>query len=123
MKTSATNDISAVRQEAPSRMSSISAIASDRTQSIISDITGEGSRQEGTRRYTRSPEDVLRLIVFGIVYIALSYTFAMRADRIIGHEAHLGGAVAGIVATLLVRPETWGEFTAKVAERAAMYLG
>lgn len=62
-------------------------------------------------------------IVFGIVYIALSYTFAMRADRIIGHEAHLGGAVAGIVATLLVRPETWGEFTAKVAEKAAMYLG
>ncbi|MFN7163835.1 MAG: rhomboid family intramembrane serine protease [Hyphomonas sp.] len=56
-------------------------------------------------------------IVFGILYVALSYAFSMRADRIIGHEAHLGGAVAGVIATLLVRPETFGEFVAQAAAR------
>lgn len=56
-------------------------------------------------------------IVFGILYIGLSYAFSMRADRIIGHEAHLGGAVAGILATLVVRPETLGEFIAQAAAK------
>jgi len=62
-------------------------------------------------------------IVFGIVYIALSYMFSMRADRIIGHEAHLGGAVAGVIATLVVRPETFSEFVTQVSEKVAQYLG
>lgn len=56
-------------------------------------------------------------IVFGIVYIAVSYAFSMRADRIIGHEAHLGGAVAGVIATLVVRPETWSQFLAQAAQK------
>ena len=56
-------------------------------------------------------------IVFGILYIGLSYAFSMRADRVIGHEAHLGGAVAGIIATLLVRPETFGDFIAQAAAK------
>lgn len=56
-------------------------------------------------------------IVFGILYIGLSYAFSMRADRIIGHEAHLGGAVAGIIATLMVRPQTFSEFVAQAAAR------
>lgn len=62
-------------------------------------------------------------IVFGVLYITLSYVFAMRADRIIGHEAHLGGAVTGVIATLLVRPETWSDFTAQLADKIAMYAG
>lgn len=56
-------------------------------------------------------------IVFGILYIGLSYAFSMRADRIIGHEAHLGGAVAGVIATLMVRPQTFSEFVAQAAAR------
>lgn len=56
-------------------------------------------------------------IVFGILYIGLSYAFSMRADRVIGHEAHLGGAVAGIIATLVVRPETFSEFVAQAAAK------
>lgn len=62
-------------------------------------------------------------IVFGILYVVISYMFSMRADRIIGHEAHLGGAVAGVIATLLVRPETWSEFAAEAAEKFAAYAG
>jgi membrane associated rhomboid family serine protease len=56
-------------------------------------------------------------IVFGILYVGLSYAFSLRADRVIGHEAHLGGAVAGVIATLLVRPETFSEFVAQAAQR------
>lgn len=62
-------------------------------------------------------------IVFGILYIVLSYMFSMRADRIIGHEAHLGGAVVGIIATLIVRPETWSEFVAQAGEKLAGFAG
>lgn len=56
-------------------------------------------------------------IVFGALYVLISYAFSMRADRVIGHEAHLGGAVAGIVTTLLVAPEVWPSFVAQLAER------
>ena len=56
-------------------------------------------------------------IVFGVLYVAISYAFSMRENRIIGHEAHLGGAVAGVIATLLVRPETFSEFVAQAAAR------
>ena len=56
-------------------------------------------------------------IVFGVLYVAISYAFSMRQNRIIGHEAHLGGAVAGVIATLLVRPETFSEFVAQAAAR------
>ncbi len=56
-------------------------------------------------------------IVFGLLYIAVSYLFAQRADRIIGHEAHLGGAVTGLIATLLVRPDLLNRFVREVAER------
>ena len=56
-------------------------------------------------------------IVFGVLYVAISYAFSMRENRIIGHEAHLGGAVAVVIATLLVRPETFSEFVAQAAAR------
>lgn len=56
-------------------------------------------------------------IVFGVAFVVLSYLFSQRADRIIGHEAHLGGAVVGIVTTLLVAPEVWTRFMAQVAQK------
>lgn len=56
-------------------------------------------------------------IVFGVAFVVLSYIFSQRADRIIGHEAHLGGAVTGVVTTLLVAPEVWTRFMAQVAQK------
>jgi membrane associated rhomboid family serine protease len=56
-------------------------------------------------------------IVFGVLYIGVSYALSLRENKVIGHEAHLGGAVAGIIATLLVRPETFSEFVAQAAQR------
>ncbi len=83
-------------------MSSISAIASDRTHSIISDITGEGSREEGTRRYTRSPEDVLRLIVFGVVTLVTMALTRWAQDSVVGFEEDLI-ALLGFVSSTIER--------------------
>ncbi len=56
-------------------------------------------------------------IVFGVGYILLSWLLSHRAGRIIGHEAHLGGAVAGAGTALLVQPGLWSHFTGLIAER------
>jgi membrane associated rhomboid family serine protease len=46
-----------------------------------------------------------------ILYILYS-TYAVRDDLrgSIAHEAHLGGAIAGIVLTLILRPDALGMF-------------
>jgi membrane associated rhomboid family serine protease len=56
-------------------------------------------------------------IVFGAAFVVLSYVLSQRENRIIGHEAHLGGAVVGIVTTLLVEPRVWTSFLAQIAEK------
>ncbi len=56
-------------------------------------------------------------IVFGVLYIVVSYIFSQRANRVIGHEAHLGGAVAGAVTTVLVDARVWPNFVNQLAER------
>jgi len=56
-------------------------------------------------------------IVAGPTIIILSYVLAQREDRVVGHEAHLGGAVAGVITTLLVRPETCSQFVGQLAQR------
>ena len=81
-------------------MSSISTFASDKTSAIISDITGEGSRQEGTHRYTRSPEDVLRLVVFGIVTLGAMALTRWAQDSIVGLEEDLVGLLGFVSSTI-----------------------
>lgn len=44
-------------------------------------------------------------ILFGAGYMALSAQLMGNSGRVIGHEAHLGGAAGGIVLTILMRPE------------------
>lgn len=56
-------------------------------------------------------------IVFGVAFVVLSYFLSQRANRIIGHEAHLGGAVVGIVTTLLVEPRVWTSFVQQLTEK------
>ena len=54
-------------------------------------------------------------IVFAILFIAISVVLAQRENRIIGHEAHIGGAIFGIIATLVVAPQTLSIFGEQVA--------
>lgn len=44
-------------------------------------------------------------VVFGAGYLLVSFIGARRRLGRIGHAAHLGGAVAGIILTLILRPE------------------
>ncbi|WP_018148909.1 rhomboid family intramembrane serine protease [Henriciella marina] len=54
-------------------------------------------------------------IVFGILFIGISTVLAQRENRIIGHEAHLGGAIAGLIATIVVAPRSLSIFSDQVA--------
>lgn len=56
-------------------------------------------------------------IVFGVLYIALSYVLSHRENAVIAHGGHLGGAVAGLVITLLLDPEALGDLLQQVAAR------
>ncbi|WOR16450.1 rhomboid family intramembrane serine protease [Hyphomonas sp. FCG-A18] len=56
-------------------------------------------------------------VVFGVVFIVLSAVLAQRENKVIGHEAHLGGALAGLIATMLVRPDALSIFSEQVAAR------
>lgn len=44
-------------------------------------------------------------IVYGAIFILVSATLIDRPDRVIAHEAHLAGALAGAFLTLLMRPD------------------
>jgi len=44
-------------------------------------------------------------LAFGVGYIALSAWLSQRENTIVAHGAHLGGALAGLAATILVRPD------------------
>ena len=56
-------------------------------------------------------------VVFGVVFIVLSAILAQRENKVIGHEAHLGGALSGLIATMLVRPDALSIFSEQVAAR------
>jgi membrane associated rhomboid family serine protease len=43
--------------------------------------------------------------LYGALFIFISARLMGRADRIIAHEGHLGGAIAGAALTVLMRPE------------------
>jgi membrane associated rhomboid family serine protease len=44
-------------------------------------------------------------ILYGVLFIVISALMMDRANRIIAHEAHLAGALAGAFLTILMRPE------------------
>lgn len=54
-------------------------------------------------------------VVWATVLIVASAILAQREDKVIGHEAHLGGALAGILATIAVEPEALSRFSGEMA--------
>lgn len=48
--------------------------------------------------------------LFGFAYLALSTHLMKTPDRIISHEGHLGGAIGGLILTILMRPEAVTRF-------------
>ncbi len=49
-------------------------------------------------------------VVFAVIFIVASAYFSTRQNTRIGHDAHLGGALTGAVATVILRPEAWTRF-------------
>lgn len=44
-------------------------------------------------------------ILYGALFIAISAQMMDRTNRVIAHESHLGGALAGVALTILMKPE------------------
>jgi membrane associated rhomboid family serine protease len=56
-------------------------------------------------------------VVLGAAFIVISAILAQRENKAIGHEAHLGGALAGLIATILLEPAVFSEFATEIAQR------
>ena len=54
-------------------------------------------------------------VIIGVLFVVASAILSQRENKAIGHEAHLGGALAGILATIAVEPDTLSSFSAEVA--------
>ncbi|MEM5515799.1 rhomboid family intramembrane serine protease [Henriciella sp. AS95] len=54
-------------------------------------------------------------VVFAIAFIGISIMLAQNENRVIGHEAHIGGAICGLLATIAVEPGALHIFSEQVA--------
>ncbi|MCR9270722.1 MAG: rhomboid family intramembrane serine protease [Henriciella sp.] len=54
-------------------------------------------------------------VVLGLAFIVVSAVLAQRENKTIGHEAHLGGALAGIIATIVLAPSAFSNFANEIA--------
>ncbi len=54
-------------------------------------------------------------VLFGLFFVVGSAILAQRENKRIGHEAHLGGALTGILATIAVAPRALSIFSEQVA--------
>ncbi len=48
-------------------------------------------------------------ILYGVLFILISARMMGQAGGRIAHEGHLGGAIAGVILTLMMRPEVLGQ--------------
>ena len=55
-------------------------------------------------------------VLIGVLFLVGSAILTQRENKTIGHEAHLGGALAGILATILIAPGAFSEFANQVAQ-------
>ncbi|MBR9808162.1 MAG: rhomboid family intramembrane serine protease [Alphaproteobacteria bacterium] len=56
-------------------------------------------------------------IVAAVLFITISFILSRRENTMIAHGAHLGGALAGGVLTLLLVPGAWTSLVRQIAER------
>lgn len=49
-------------------------------------------------------------ILYGVLFMAISAQLMERSNRVIAHEGHLGGALAGVALTILMRPDVITRF-------------
>lgn len=54
-------------------------------------------------------------VILGLVFIVASAFLAQRPNKTIGHEAHLGGALAGILVSIAIVPGLFSNFSEAVS--------
>lgn len=54
-------------------------------------------------------------VVFAVGFLAISAVLSQNENKIIAHEAHLGGALAGAIATIIIEPWVWPQFIRQVS--------
>jgi membrane associated rhomboid family serine protease len=55
-------------------------------------------------------------VVLGLAFIVVSAVLAQRENKTIGHEAHLGGALAGLLLTILLEPVAFTNFANEISQ-------
>ena len=59
-------------------------------------------------------------VVFAVGFIIISAMLSQNENKIIGHEAHLGGALAGLAATIALEPQVWPRFIRNISAAMGM---
>jgi len=54
-------------------------------------------------------------VVFAVGFLAISAVLSQNENKIIAHEAHLGGALAGAIAVIIIEPRVWPRFISQVS--------
>ena len=54
-------------------------------------------------------------VVLGLAFVVVSAILAQRENKTIGHEAHLGGAFAGVLTRILIAPSAFSSFSTQIA--------
>ena len=54
-------------------------------------------------------------VVFAVGFLAISAVLSQKENKIIAHEAHLGGALAGAIAVIVLEPRVWPRFISQVS--------
>ncbi|MCA8898338.1 MAG: rhomboid family intramembrane serine protease [Hyphomonas sp.] len=55
--------------------------------------------------------------LYALLFIVVSFIYSQRENTMIAHGAHLGGALAGLVITLLLQPEALDHLMRQLASR------
>ena len=53
--------------------------------------------------------------LYALLFIVISFIYSRREDAMIAHGAHLGGAIAGLALTLILKPESFGELLQQIS--------
>lgn len=55
--------------------------------------------------------------LYALLFIVISFIYSRRENAMIAHGAHLGGAIAGLVLTLLLKPESFSDLLKEIATK------
>lgn len=54
-------------------------------------------------------------VVFAVGFLLISAVLSQNENKVIAHEAHLGGALAGGIMTIILEPRVWPRFISQVS--------